>query len=157
MTQSSKTITASNRDISTALTALETIVTGRGFPDSVTALRIGKTMRHLRIARDEAAEAQQILINNHAKRSDDGKIIPGVEANSVVLEDPREFLDESTNLAKETREVEIWPISITKLGTGDQQNKAKRCQRCKQLLGMPDPEPYATLVDLEILLEEEVE
>jgi len=146
------TIEATNRDIGAALRALETLAKERGFPDHVTVLRVGMTIRQLRNANEEMGEIQQILINSHAKRDDDGRILRGADAQSVQLEDPQEFLEESTALLKKTREVEIWPIPFSKLG-GDR--KKTTCPRCKQVTGMPEAEPYATLVALGILVEKE--
>ena len=146
----STTITASNQDISAALGALETLVKERGFPDTATVMCVGKTMRRLRVVRDETAEQTQILINAHAKRDEEGKILQGADPRGVDLEDPRAFIVEANKLGKEKQEVEIWPISAQKLAV---QRKNTKCTRCKQLIGMPTPEGYAVLVDLGILLE----
>jgi len=145
-----KKITAAIRDLVSAYTALQVLTEKRGLPDSVTSLNVGMTMRSLREVQEDSGEAHKFLMDSHAKRDDDGSVVRGADPSTVQLEDPQAFLEESRDILQKEREVKIWPIPVSKLLVS---RKSTTCPRCKQLTGMPDPESYATLVDLGILYE----
>jgi hypothetical protein len=150
----SETITISNRDLRLALSALETIVKDRGVPDHKTAMHLGKTMRRLRDARDLSGESYDILLMSHAMKDETGKPIVGTKPGSFQVEDQATFFAESRKLDAETMEVEVWPIVCTALQT---KKDRETCSKCKQIIGMPDPEAFATLIDVGILLDEDGE
>jgi len=149
-------ITIRTRDIIIALSGLEKASKGRGFSDHMTALRVGRTIRRLREVQDEAEEAQRMLVDAHAKRDADGKVVEvGGRPGSVALEDMREFNKESHALELVEREVEVWPIAATAFATKGKKKAPNTCTECGQLLGLPDAEPFAILVEYGIILFDE--
>ena len=154
MALQSETITISNRDVRVALSALEVLVKDRGVPDHSTAIALGKTIRKLRDAKELATESYDLLASNHARRDENGKIMQGAQPGSIVLDDQQAFFAENRKLDNTTTDVEIWPIACNKLKTKKEKSV---CPRCKQLTGMPDPESYATLLDVGILVDDDAD
>lgn len=150
-------ITPRKRDVLAALQALEKLAQNHGFPDTPTVSLVGKTMRRLRDQANEINISKEALVNGHCKRDGENKPIPGAEPGTIMVEDPQEFLEALTALMNETCEVEIFPFRARSIGSstgnGAGSGKPHTCTKCKQLVGFPGPEEYATLVDLGILLE----
>lgn len=143
-TESTK-VRMTNRDVVGAHRALRTLVKDRGFPDHETAANVGRTIRNLRAAEEAVEEERNILIAAHAKLDEDGKPVE-VGGAGVALKDPRAFIEELRKMERTVVEVEIWPVSLTALG-----GESRKCTKCKQMLGAPAPEDYATLLDVGIL------
>lgn len=149
MAESTK-ITATNREVGSALRALEALVKGRGFPKQHHALRVGRSIRRLRDVAEQADEARHILLQAHAKLDEHGKPVmagPG----GVMLRDARAFTEEITALERKQVEVEVWPIPLSAVSKQD--GTVTTCEQCQQVTGLPEPEAFATLVDLGILTE----
>lgn len=151
--QPGTTIKATRRDIADALEALVKLAKDRGFPDSATVSRVGKTIRRLREANETLLSGQDSLVNSYAKRGEDDKPVPGVEPGTFQMEDMRAYMIELHKLMREEDDVEVFPIPLAALGDNDRNGRNQVCSRCKQLTGLPTAEGYATLVDLGILVE----
>lgn len=143
------TIKLTNREARQALEALTSLVKERGFTEVDTITRVGRTIRRLRGVVEEAEDNQKILVQAHAKLDDDGKPVES-GTSGVVLNTPRAFMDAIKELAKKTCEVEIWPVPAKVLNADA---SGKKCQRCKLITGLPEPEEYAVLLDLGFLTE----
>lgn len=143
------TITITNRDAHSALTALDALAKERGFPNTDTILHVGATMRALRTVREEYGDAQQMLLSQYAKRDSSGKII-ATGLQQVEWTDPIAYMEEIKKLHRIMCEVTIYPIAMAVLGEGTKRDKP--CEKCKQATGLPEPEHLALLVELGIIV-----
>lgn len=108
-------VKVTNREVWEAFEAIGGLVS-RGWGDAKVALALGRTSRSLRNEWEKIDQARKMLLKEYGEVDKSGE---------VKMKDPIAFGAAWKELLKAEVELEIWPISVTALGS-----RTKACETC---------------------------